>query len=110
MAESIQWTRNKPVCPPDGEVWYWRRWKPNEQVEVARIKNGRVWFSMGLDKGWPLEEVDGEWLGPITPRQLTSLVALVKAAKQVLDADVWWKTEGDLRAALAPFADLQELK
>lgn len=65
----MQWTNEKPQSTPNGTLWYWRRWKPNEQVEITRIQDGRVWFTMGGDKGWPIEEVEGEWAGPLSPPQ-----------------------------------------
>ena len=84
------------------------RYECDQIDEVFDTRHGHLQeYRMVLSRN--PESFDEEMNGPdVVTVNRAALVKLVKAAQQVLDADVWWKTEADLRAALAPFADLQE--
>jgi hypothetical protein len=60
------------VTKPTAPGWYWRRFAPGDKPDVGEVVNEggtlRVYFPQTPGgNGYDLDDVDGEWVGPIQP-------------------------------------------
>ncbi len=64
MSPALRWTSEKPSVPG----WYWYRGETDLNEIIVWVSTDlRVVFAGTNFRSWPVEEIAGEWSGPLTP-------------------------------------------